>query len=74
MQTIELQTRISNNGHIQLPKDYGFAYGREAKLVVILPEQETKKTPKRQPGSAKGVLKILAEDSEHLENFKEYMP
>ena len=28
----------------------------------------------RQPGSAKGKLIILAEDEEHLEDFKEYMP
>ncbi len=27
----------------------------------------------RQPGSAKGKLIILAEDDEHLEDFKEYM-
>lgn len=28
----------------------------------------------RRPGSAKGKLLILAEDEEHLEDFKEYMP
>jgi prevent-host-death family protein len=28
----------------------------------------------RQPGSAKGQLIILADDEEHLEDFKEYMP
>ena len=28
----------------------------------------------RQPGSAKGKLFILAEDEEHLEDFKEHMP
>ena len=28
----------------------------------------------RQPGSAKGKLIILADDEEHLEDFKEYMP
>jgi antitoxin (DNA-binding transcriptional repressor) of toxin-antitoxin stability system len=27
-----------------------------------------------EPGSAKGMLTILAEDDEHLEDFKEYMP
>lgn len=31
------------------------------------------RTPRR-PGSAKGKLVILAEDEEHLEDFKEYMP
>jgi antitoxin (DNA-binding transcriptional repressor) of toxin-antitoxin stability system len=28
----------------------------------------------RQPGSAKGKLVILADDDEHLQDFKEYMP
>lgn len=28
----------------------------------------------RQPGTAKGKLVVLAEDEEHLEDFKDYMP
>jgi uncharacterized protein (UPF0332 family) len=28
----------------------------------------------RQPGSARGILKVLSEDDEHLNDFKEYMP
>ena len=28
----------------------------------------------RKPGSAKGKLVILADDDEHLQDFKEYMP
>jgi prevent-host-death family protein len=28
----------------------------------------------RRPGSAKGTLVIFAEDDEHLEDFKDYMP
>jgi antitoxin (DNA-binding transcriptional repressor) of toxin-antitoxin stability system len=28
----------------------------------------------RRPGSAQGKLMILAEDDEHLEDFKDYMP
>jgi len=28
----------------------------------------------RKPGSAKGKLMILADDNEHLQDFKEYMP
>jgi prevent-host-death family protein len=28
----------------------------------------------RQPGSAKGKLIILADDDEHLQDFKEYVP
>lgn len=30
--------------------------------------------PPRQPGSAVGQLVILAEDDEHLRDFREYMP
>jgi antitoxin (DNA-binding transcriptional repressor) of toxin-antitoxin stability system len=33
------------------------------------------KTPSpRNPGSAIGKLRIIAEDNEHLEDFKDYMP
>ncbi|MSS73795.1 MAG: type II toxin-antitoxin system prevent-host-death family antitoxin [Candidatus Latescibacteria bacterium] len=28
----------------------------------------------RQPGSAKGKLRLLSEDEEHLKDFKDYMP
>ena len=28
----------------------------------------------REPGSAKGKLMIIADDDEHLQDFKEYMP
>ena len=30
--------------------------------------------PARKPGFAKGVLTIVADDEEHLEDFKDYMP
>jgi prevent-host-death family protein len=30
--------------------------------------------PRPMPGRCKGMLTILAEDDEHLEDFKEYMP
>ncbi len=29
--------------------------------------------PVRQPGSARGLLKIISEDDEHLVNFQDYM-
>ena len=29
---------------------------------------------KRRPGSAKGLLSLVSEDDEHLNDFKEYMP
>ncbi len=40
-----------------------------AKLVVTRAEK-----PHPLPGRCKGMLTIIAEDDEHLEDFKEYMP
>lgn len=40
-----------------------------AKLVASAAEK-----PRPQPGRGKGMLTILVEDDEHLEDFKEYMP
>lgn len=42
--------------------------------VATLTGQSTGAPQPRQPGSAKGKLFILADDKEHLEDFKEYMP
>jgi prevent-host-death family protein len=40
-----------------------------AKLVAAAMDK-----PRPIPGRCKGMLTILAEDDEHLEHFKEYMP
>ena len=40
-----------------------------AKLVASNPSK-----PRPLPGRCKGMLTILADDEEHLEHFKEYMP
>lgn len=40
-----------------------------AKLVLPLPEK-----PQPIPGTGKGSIKILKEDSEHLADFEEYLP
>lgn len=74
MQAIEFQTRIDKDGHIQLPEKFQHAYGKVARLVILLPEQAELSSKHRQPGSAKGILQVLAEDDEHLDDFKEYMP
>ncbi|MBI3919999.1 MAG: hypothetical protein HY318_01175 [Armatimonadetes bacterium] len=74
MQAIEFETRIDKNGHIHLPEAYQHAYGRSARLVVLLPEQAEPPKERRQPGSAKGILMVLSEDDEHLNDFREYMP
>lgn len=73
MQAIEFETRIDEDGHIRLPAEFQDAYGKRARLVVLLPEQAEPPKKRRQPGSAKGILKLLAEDDEHLADFKAYM-
>jgi antitoxin (DNA-binding transcriptional repressor) of toxin-antitoxin stability system len=46
---------------------------QDAKPVAqVVPVEAT--APQPQFGSCKGKLIILAEDDEHLEDFKEYMP
>jgi prevent-host-death family protein len=42
-------------------------------VAKLVGQQQPVRKP-RQPGSAKGKLVILADDDEHLEDFKEYMP
>lgn len=74
MQAIEFEARIDKNGHIRLPEEFHDAYGKLARLVVLLPEHGEAAPTRRQPGSAKGMLKVLSEDDEHLDDFREYMP
>lgn len=74
MQAIEFETQIDNNGHIFLPEEFQYAYGKPARLLVLLPEQKRPVKARRQPGSAVGILRIVAEDDEHLDDFKAYMP
>lgn len=62
MQAIEFETRIDTDGHIYLPEEFQYAYGKMARLVVLLPEQAEPPPKRRQPGSAKGILKVLSED------------
>ncbi len=47
---------------------------RDNQPVAKLVGQQRSLRKPRQPGSAKGKLVILADDDEHLEDFKEYMP
>ena len=47
---------------------------RDSQPVAKLVSQRRSVRQPRRPGSAKGRLVILAEDDEHLEDFKEYMP
>ena len=42
--------------------------------VATLTGQYTRARQPRQPGSAKGQFIIVADDEEHLEDFKDYLP
>ncbi|MEO8497547.1 MAG: DUF2281 domain-containing protein [Planctomycetota bacterium] len=42
--------------------------------VATLIGGRAKAQPSREPGFAKGMITIVADDDEHLEDFKEYMP
>jgi hypothetical protein len=70
MQTIKFETIIDSKGAIHLPEEFRHAYGKHARLVVLLQEQEVTRKRGRQPGSAKGVFKVLFEDDEHLNDFE----
>lgn len=74
METIKFATIIDSEGAIHLPEEFRHAYGKHARLVVLLEAQEATGKKGRQPGSARGILKVLSEDVEHLNDFKEYMP
>jgi prevent-host-death family protein len=47
---------------------------RNQQPVAKLVGQHPSARQPRRPGSAKGKLVILAEDDEHLEDFKDYIP
>ncbi len=46
---------------------------REQQPVAKLVSSRPARKP-RQPGSGKGMLTIISDDDEHLEDFQEYMP
>lgn len=73
MKTIELETQIDQNAPIDLPREFQYAFGKSARLIVFLPEQESPVQKQRRPGSAKGMLRVLSEDDDHLIDFKEHM-
>jgi bifunctional DNA-binding transcriptional regulator/antitoxin component of YhaV-PrlF toxin-antitoxin module len=74
MQALEFETKIDKKGRIFLPEEFQHAYGKSARLLVLLPEQGQLSPKQRQPGSAKGILTVLSEDDEHLDDFEAYMP
>ncbi|MBF0411002.1 MAG: hypothetical protein HQM10_26900 [Candidatus Riflebacteria bacterium] len=74
MEAIELNLQINENGEVHLPKKYQRLFGKQAKLLLLLPDKSESLHKRRCPGSAKGILEIVSEDDEHLDDFREYMP
>lgn len=62
----ELIAKLTPGEEVVITKD-------DQPVAKLIGEQPPLRQP-RKPGSAKGKLIILAEDDEHLEDFKEYMP
>jgi prevent-host-death family protein len=65
----QLSTLISNlkpGEEIQITKN-------NQPVARLVGESNAVRQP-RKPGSAIGKIKIISEDNEHLEDFKEYMP
>ncbi len=74
MKAIEFNTIIDEKGHVSLPDEFQYAYGKSARFLILLPEETETIIKKRQPGSAKGILSVLSEDETHLDDFTDYMP
>ncbi len=57
----------------QLPVGEELVITRNQKPIARLSIEEKSKRLPRQAGSAKGLLTIVVEDDEHLDDFREYM-
>ena len=64
MQTIEFETRIDKDGHIHVPQEFQHAYGKIARLVVLLPERENRASERKQAGGVERRHQVLSEDGE----------
>lgn len=62
----ELVTRLAPGGEVIITRD-------EQPIAKLIKQAPSDRRPRR-PGSAQGKLVIHADDDDHLEDFKEYMP
>ncbi len=72
MLSIAFKCEVPSNRTITLNLPEEILPGEHELLLVIDPVQASL-APRRQPGSAKGKLVILADDDEHLADFANYM-
>jgi antitoxin (DNA-binding transcriptional repressor) of toxin-antitoxin stability system len=69
----EAEGRLSELIHQLKPGDEVIITENNQAVAKLVGQAPVPRKP-RQPGSAKGKLVIHAEDDEHLEDFREYMP
>jgi hypothetical protein len=73
MLSLKLKCHVPENRLLTVRLPEGVLPG-EHELFVVIDQPEAQTTRKRrQPGSAKGKLIILAEDDEHLQDFQDYL-
>jgi antitoxin (DNA-binding transcriptional repressor) of toxin-antitoxin stability system len=69
----EAETRLSELIHKMKPGDEVLIMENNQPVAKLIPQPPPARQPRRR-GSAKGKLVIHADDDEHLEDFKEYVP
>lgn len=68
----EAQAKLPDLIHKLMPGDEVVIIENNQPVAKLVAPPAEKQRPL--PGRGKGMLTILAEDDEHLEHFKEYMP
>jgi prevent-host-death family protein len=68
----EAQAKLSELIDTLAPGEEIIITRNQQPVAKLVGQQQFARQPRR-PGSAKGKLVILAEDDEHLEDFKDYM-
>ena len=70
---IEAQARLPELVHSLAPGEEIVITENSRPVARLMAEAESTRQP-RKAGSAKGMLTIVREDDEHLNDFAEYMP
>jgi hypothetical protein len=74
MLALKLKCHVSEERLLTVHLPEEVCPGEHEFLVVVDQIEAVPTRKKRQPGSARGKLLILAEDNEHLQDFQDYMP
>ena len=69
----EAQARLLDLIHQLSPGDEVVIIENNQPVARLISQAPPAREP-RKPGNCKGMLTIVSDDEEHLENFKEYMP